>query len=134
MAESHDELMPDESITDHHGDALSLSVAKQINDNIQDAQSLRECRLTTAKVLAVVAGIFYITLLSVIGMLVSDDGIIRCAVEAPNVCITVLLILAIVPTLITIQIARAIFGKHHHGDTPYTPLQTLVHLVKEMNG
>lgn len=133
MPNLHDDLMPDENRVDYQGDTLSISVAKQIEDNIQDAQTLRECRFVAVKIYAVVAGIFYIVLLCVIAMLVSgDEAIMKSAVNAPNVCITALVILAVIPVLLSVQIARAVFGKRQHGDTPYTPLQALVHLIKEM--
>ena len=133
MPDLHDYLMPDENHADHQGDTLSVSVAKQIEDNIQDAQTLRECRFIAVKIFAVVAGIFYLVLLCVIAMLVGgDEGIMKSAVNAPNVCITALIILAVIPVLLSVQIARAVFGKRQHGDTPYTPLQALVHLIKEM--
>lgn len=133
MPDFHDDLMPDENHVDHQGDTLSVSVAKQIDDNIQDAQTLRECRFIAVKIFAVVAGIFYIVLLCVIAMLVSgDEEIMKSAVNAPNVCITALVILALIPVLLSVQIAKAVFGKRQHGDNLYTPLQALVHLIKEM--
>ena len=133
MPDLHDDLMPDENHVDNQGDTLSISVAKQIDDNIQDSQSLRECRSATVKIFAATAAIFYLALLVVIGMLVfGNEAIMKSVIDAPNVCITALIILAIIPLLLSVQISRAIFGRRQQGDSLYTPLQALVHLIKEM--
>lgn len=119
---------------EHNADDLSVAVAKHIADDIADAQMLRPWRLRTAIIMGVVAGVFYIILLCVIGMFISNDGIIACAERSPHVAIVILLILAVVPTIITLQIARAVFGYKKADRAPYTPIQALVHLMKEMQG
>lgn len=113
---------------------VSAAVAKQILDNIEDVRFLRPWRFRTAVIMGIVAGIFYVVLLCVIGMFVSNDGIIQCAEKSPHVAIVILLVLAVVPTLITLQIAKAVFGYKKAEPEPYTPLQALLHLMKEMKG
>lgn len=132
MTDKNAVLLPSDSPEPASGAGLNEAVARHINDDIADAQMLRPWRFRTAVIMGIVAGIFYLVLLCVIGMFVCNDGIIECAEKSPHVVIVILLILAVVPTIITLQIARAVFGYKKSDPTPYTPIQTLIRLMKEM--
>ncbi len=128
MKETSIPTMPEEVSANQAGDGLSAAIVNHIEDGIEDSKTLREWRPWIAGTLLVVAGAFYGALFAVIFC----DKLVLLAECAPVVAVAVLAAFSIIPTLIIVMVARAVFGKRSSADTPYAPLQAIIHLMKEM--
>lgn len=133
MTDNDKELFPRKE-EEEHTDDLSSAGSAHIQDDIEDSQSLRHWRPRIAAGMIVAAVAFYAVLLITIGCIGFCDTVAYRVHCAPTVAITIVLVLATVPTLIMLSVAKAVFGKRNSGDSPYTPLQAIIHLMKEMKG
>ena len=127
-------LMPDEQDEAAEPKAFSLSsaVVQQIQDDIDDSRTLRSWRKGIAAGLILIAIGLFFAMLATIGFILFDVDVASRANEAPTVTIAIVMVLAAVPTLITISVARAVFGRKHASETPSAPLQALLNVIKEM--
>ena len=128
--------MPDaQGLTEKQAsDGLSSAIVKHIEDDINDGQTLRAWRPWLAAALLSIAVILYATLLYVIRGFATCSGLVALATQAQVVAVAVIATLAVIPTLIIATVARAVFGKRTSSNTPYAPLQAIIHLMKEMKG
>lgn len=121
--------MPDDTrLEDGSPDSVSAAIVKHVDDDIDDARTLREWRKRYAIYVSIIGIICYGILLFAMWQLFKHPTFVAAA---PTVALGILLILAAIPILILVSLSKAIFGKHSSGNT-YTPLQTLIHLIKEM--
>lgn len=133
MTDNDKPLFP-EKADEGQVDDLSSAVSAHIRDDIDDAQSLRQWRTTLARCMVGLAGLFYLALIVTIGAIIFCDSVACRILYAPTVAITIVIVLAAVPTLMLVSVARAVFGKRNPNDSPYSPLQAIIHLMKEMKG
>ena len=131
MTTDDKELFPSENEKPYSGD-LSTAIVKHIEDDIEDACVLRSWRKAIAGTMIGVSGLFYIALIAFVGCLCFCDSVAHRILATPTVAIAVIVVLAAVPSLILASVARAVFGKHNGMDSPYSPLQAIIHLMKEM--
>ena len=131
MNDDAKELLPSEGEAPYSGD-LSSAIVKHIEDDIEDAGVLRGWRKKVARTMIITAVLFYGSLLAVVGSLCFCDAVAHRILAAPTVAVAVIVVLAAVPSLILASVARAVFGKHNGMDSPYSPLQAIIHLMKEM--
>ncbi len=134
---SDDKLVaPDDSslVQGQPSDGLSGAIVEHIEDDIADGRTLRAWRPWIAGALLAVAALFYLALLAVIVGLAVCCNFAYLASQTPTVIITVIVVLAAVPTLIAMGVSKAVFGKRTNAESPYTPLQAIIHLMKELKG
>lgn len=131
MNDNAKELLPSENEVPYSGD-LSSAIVKRIEDDIEDAGVLRSWRKIVAMVMGITAGVFYLVLLGFLACLCFCDSIAHRILVAPTVAVAIIVVLAAVPSLILASVARAVFGKHSAVDSPYSPLQSIIQLMKEM--
>lgn len=125
-------VMPDNDEAQPADDGLVDAVVQHIKDDIEDHRSLREGRFALACGLLFVAGVFYIAFFYVLYLGILNMEQVR---NAQTVSIVVILTLIIVPTLLLLIVARAVFGiKKTSGSVPSSPIEALLHLMKEMKG
>lgn len=129
-------LMPEEQdeAAEPRAFALSSAVVQQIQDDIDDSRTLRSWRKGIATGLILISLCLFAAMLTAIGFILFDVDVASRANEAPTITVAIIMVLAAVPTLITISVARAVFGRKHASESPYAPLQALINVVKEMRG
>ena len=128
-------VMPDDKdVEGRQPDDISSAIVAHIQDDIEDGKTFREWRKTVAIAMSLVSVAFYMMLAIAMFCLALGGPVLDLAVQEPTVAITVFVILAAVPTLIMVSVARAVFGKRGSYDSPYAPLQAIIHLMKEMKG
>lgn len=127
MTTDNKDLFPSENEKPYSGD-LSTAIVK----HIEDASVLRDWRKAIAGAMIVVSVVFYIALIIFVGCLCFCNSVAQRVLAAPTVAIAAIVVLAAVPSLILASVARAVFGKHNGMESPYSPLQAIIHLMKEM--
>lgn len=133
MPDVEKKLMPEEiPHTEPGADSLTGAIVSKIVDDTEDSKTLRNYRPCLAKALATTATIFYVILLMGIISVIWCPTVTCLAVRSQTVCITILVILAVIPTLLVFFLARAVFGKRAQIETPLTPLNALVQLMRDM--
>lgn len=121
-----------EDAPSHDPDSLAVAMADLIHDRIVDAGTLRDCRKKFAGLLVFIAALFYMVLFGMICRILSEN-VPAIISEQPYIFITIAVICAVIPTLIIICVARAIFsGNSQAMDAIYSPIQAILHLMKEM--
>lgn len=131
MTTDNKDLFPSENEKPYSGD-LSTAIVKHIEDDIDDASVLRDWRKAIAGAMVGVSVVFYIALIIFVGCLCFCNSVAQRVLAAPTVAIAAIVVLAAVPSLILASVARAVFGKHNGMESPYSPLQAIIHLMKEM--
>lgn len=131
LTKASEVLMPDENVLGEPDD-ISSAIVKKISDDVEDARTLREYRMISAVVLGGTAALFYVLLILFIGLLVWCPAARYFPLQSPTVCIVVLLILSVVPTLLTLCVAKAVFGRKAQVETPFAPLHAIFQLMKDM--
>lgn len=127
MTTDNKDLFPSENEKPYSGD-LSTAIVKHIDD----ASVLRDWRKAIAGAMIGVSVVFYIALIIFVGCLCFCNSVAQRVLAAPTVAIAAIVVLAAVPSLILASVARAVFGKHNGMESPYSPLQAIIHLMKEM--
>lgn len=127
MTTDNKDLFPSENEKPYSGD-LSTAIVK----HIEDASVLRDWRKAIAGAMIGVSVVFYIALIIFVGCLCFCNSVAQRVLAAPTVAIAAIVVLAAVPSLILASVARAVFGKHNGMESPYSPLQAIIHLMKEM--
>ena len=130
------QLMPEDtdSISHPDQDRLTDAVIGQINDNTDDNKSLRELRSKAVVCLAILAAVFYVALLIFIYCILFCDKVHATVGTNSTVYIAILIILAMIPTVTVMQVAKAIFArKLQSSAVTYTPLQAIIKFMKEFN-
>lgn len=131
-------LMPTEenagAVASGDPDTVAAVVA-HIEDDVVDAKVLRNWRKPCAALLIFVASVFYALFFVFLWFVLDEDDVRMAVSETPNFYIVLALITTIIPTILLSHAAKAIFArKSGLGDTPYTPIQAILHLMKEMKG
>ena len=115
-------------------DTIAALVA-HINDDVEDASILRSWRKPVALALMVVAGLFYILFFTLLVGLIFSESLRLAVSDSMNFYIVLVLVLTVIPTILLGHVAKAIFTrKGTIGDAPYTPIQAILHLLKEIKG
>lgn len=128
-------VMPDTDEAQPIDGSLVDAVAQHIKDDIDDHRSLRNWRLALAIGLLVVAAVFYGVFFHILCLVLSNLSAYQPILESPTVTVAVILSLIIVPTLLVLVVARAVFGMNKSDRSlPSSPIQALLHLMKEMKG
>mgnify|MGYP000053584197 CR=1 FL=1 len=106
-----------------------------LEDSVEDAQSLRDERKPLADKLVWVVGGFYVVFLLVVGMILFCPAMVSRVAQAQNLYIVILILLAAIPTLVLVQLAKAVFSKKSSmTDTALTPLEAVIKLMNEIRG
>lgn len=111
-------------------DSVLLAAADQIHDCIEDAKILRAWRPKVAKGLILLALAFYVMLIALV-LAFAYCPRFATLLQAPTICLTLLVIFAAIPTLILVGVMRAIFGSKNQS-SPYTPLHALLQVMKDI--
>ncbi len=128
-------VMPDTDEAQPVDGGLVDAVAQRIKDDIDDHRSLRKWRLALAIVLLVVALAFYGVFFYLLCLVLSNLSAFHPILESQTITVAVILALVIVPTLLVLVVARAVFGMNKSDSSlSSSPLQALIHLMKEMKG
>ena len=117
---------------DKEGGANDLvsAVVNHIEDDVKNAQTLRNWRPWIARLLLAVAAVFYYWFYRFIEELLENP----CLLMAPAVCIAIVLALSLIPTMLLLTVAKAVFGSQKGSETPFSPMQALLNLMKEVKG
>lgn len=135
MPEANQPLMPENvPESEQTPDTLVDAIVGKINDDIQDAASLRDKRAFFAKVLFWACLIFYACFLAFIVAIIWCPFARHFPIHAPSVTIVVLIALAAVPTLLALLLGKAVFGRRAQGETAFTPIHALLQIMKDMKG
>ena len=106
-----------------------------LEDSVEDAQSLRDERKPLADKLLWVVGGFYLVFLLVVWMILFCPAMVSRVAQAQNLYIVILILLAAIPTLVLVQLAKAVFSKKSSmADTALTPLEAVIKLMNEIRG
>ena len=128
-------VMPDTDEAQPVDGGLVDAVAQHIKDDIDDHRSLRNCRFALAIVLLFVAAAFYVVFFWLLCIVLLNLSAYKPILESQTITVAVILALVIVPTLLVLVVARAVFGMNKSDSSlPSSPLQALIHLMKEMKG
>lgn len=127
-------VMPDEDDSSENSGTVDISYAicDRITDDIEDSKSLRDKREILLFILGGVAAFFYILLVVFIGLVIFCPRAFHLAYISPTVCITILVSLSAIPTIICVSVAKAVFGKKTQAESPFTPLHAIIQLMKDM--
>lgn len=118
-----------------NSDDVISAIYDLLEDSIEDSRSLREERKPLADTLIRIAVCLYFVFGFVVSLVVFSPAMSERVADAPNLYMVLLVILAAMPTLIMIQVAKAVFTKKSSlGDTALTPLEAIVKLMNEMRG
>lgn len=136
MEQTSTPVMPTETTDDSKqgkaDDVVSCVIGK-IEDDIIDARSLREWRPGLAVGLLVVAFIFYGLFCLLLYVATTNSDVAYNVSNAQTFYIVVAILLALIPTLLVISVSKAVFGKKESNQqTPFTPLEAILHLMREM--
>lgn len=135
MNEDKEGLMPEEihpSKKDDGPDDLSDAIVLRIADDIEDARTLRNKRNCLYWCFAGCSLIFLLLLICFIVAIIWSPKASLLPIHAPTVCITILIVLAAIPTFMIVSIARAVFGRKTQSESPFTPIHALIQLIKDM--
>ena len=118
--------------SDGEGKANTLvgAVVDHINDDIKNAQTLRDWRPCMAKWMIIIAATFYVAFFVFCFIIMNNERLLG----VPSVCIAFGLLLSLIPTMLLLTVARAVFGNHKGSETPFSPMQALLNLMKEVKG
>lgn len=127
-------VMPGEDDSPGNSDSVDISYAicDRITDDIEDSKSLRDKREILLCILGGVAALFYILLVIFIGLVIFCPKAFHLAYISPTVCITILVSLSAIPTIICVSVAKAVFGKKAQAESPFTPLHAIIQLMKDV--
>lgn len=114
-----------------YSDDLSSALARCIEDDIEDAEMLRSWRKPVAIAMIAIAAVFYAVLFGVIGCLFFCDAVAQRILAVPTLAAAVIAVLAAVPTLILVCVARAFFGKHGAAEVSYPQLLASLRRMKK---
>lgn len=135
MSDNNEKLMPENvPESEQTPDTLVDAVVNKIRDDIDDAISLRDKRSLFAWIIVGVCCFFYLTLFCFILAIIWCPAASHLPNVAPSVTITVLVILAAIPTLLAILLGRAVFGRRAQMETAFTPIHALFQILKDMKG
>ena len=133
-------LMPDtapDGVTDQEEQSANNVVSalvQHITDDIEDRKTLRSWRSGVAVALTVVAAIFYVVFFVLLYKVINDLETYKPILEARFVSVAVIAALVIVPTLLLLIVAKAVFGMNKAASEMPSPLQAILHLMKEIKG
>ena len=133
-------LMPDkapDSVTDQeeqNANNVVSAVVQHIMDDIEDRRTLRSWRSKIALLLLAVAGGFYWVFFDLLFAVVDNLEAYKPILEARLVSVAVVAALVIVPTLLLLIVAKAVFGMNKSASEIPSPLQAILHLMKEIKG
>lgn len=133
-------LMPDKApdgVTDQeeqNANNVVSAVVQHITDDIEDRKTLRSWRSGVAVALTVVAAIFYGVFFVLLCKVFNDLETYEPILEARFVSVAVIAALVIVPTLLLLIVAKAVFGMNKAASEMPSPLQAILHLMKEIKG
>lgn len=128
-------LMPSEAQDkdSHIDDSVVGVVVDHIKDDIEDGKTLRAWRPRVAIGLLVLAIVFYIAFFVFICEILHNPDLAVPVRKAGYLYVVIVILLAVIPTLFINQVAKAVLGKKTgSGEVPYTPLQAILHLMREM--
>lgn len=128
MSDKNESLMPEENDT-HERDDISFSIAKKINDDIEDSSILRSWRKWFSAGAIVLAILLYFILGKAVFKVINHPDIFE---NIQYLAVTTLIILAFIPTLIILQVSKAIYGKGASDNQSYSPIQSVLKLLKEL--
>lgn len=135
-SESNSEvLMPSEAPDkdSHIDDSVVGVVVDHIKDDIEDGKTLRAWRPWVAIGLLVLAVVFYIAFFRFICEILHNPDLAVPVRKAGYLYVVIAILLAVIPTLFVTQVAKAVLGKKTgSSEVPYTPLQAILHLMREM--
>lgn len=135
MSDGNEKLMPENvPESEQTPDSLVDAIVGKINDDIQDAASLRDKRAFFATVLFWACLIFYACFLAFIVAIIWCPFARHFPIHAPSVTIVILIALAAVPTLLALLLGKAVFGKRTQGEVAFTPIHALLQIMKDMKG
>ena len=132
-------LMPDKApdgVTDQeeqNANNVVSAVVQHIMDDIEDRRTLRSWR-SNALLLLAVAGGFYWVFFDLLFAVVDNLEAYKPILEARLVSVAVVAALVIVPTLLLLIVAKAVFGMNKSPNEIPSPLQAILHLMKEIKG
>jgi len=135
MNEDKEGLMPEEvhpSKKDDGPNDLSDAIVLRIADDIEDARTLRDKRTHLFKWFARGTAVFLLLLVLFIVAIIWCPRASLLPIHAPTVAITILIVLAAIPTFLIVSIARAVFGRKTQSESPFTPIHALIQLIKDM--
>lgn len=133
-------LMPDtapDGVTDQEEQSANnvvSAVVQHITDDIEDRRTLRSWRPKIALLLLAIAGYFYWVFFDLLFAVVDNLEAYKLILEARFVSVAVVAALVIVPTLLLLIVAKAIFGMSKSPNEIPSPLQAILHLMKEIKG
>ena len=131
--------MPDKApdgVTDQeeqNANNVVSAVVQHIMDDIEDRRTLRSWR-SNALLLLAVAGGFYWVFFDLLFAVVDNLEAYKPILEARLVSVAVVAALVIVPTLLLLIVAKAVFGMNKSPNEIPSPLQAILHLMKEIKG
>lgn len=134
MSDDPKTLMPDDTVDSSNGaSGLPAALICHIQDCIEDAKTLRDFRPKLAKALIFLAFFQYIILFVTIFWIGLTPYRFYWLFQSQTLTIVIVLVLAVLPTAILITVSRAVFGHHSRPeDVPYTPIQTVIQIMKDM--
>ena len=133
-------LMPDKApdgVTDQEEQSANnvvSAVVQHITDDIEDRKTLRSWRPCAAIFLVVIAIVFYVVFFILLCLVINDLETYKPILEARFVSVAVIAALVIVPTLLLLIVAKAVFGMNKAASEMPSPLQAILHLMKEIKG
>lgn len=128
-------LMPSEASDrdSHIDDSVVGVVVDHIKDDIEDGNTLRTWRPWVAVGLLLLAVVFYVVFFMFIHEILYNANLAIPVRKAGYLYVVIAILLAVIPTLFVTQVAKAVLGKKTgSGEVPYTPLQAILHLMREM--
>lgn len=128
-------VMPDKAEGAVPNDGIVGVVIQHIRDDIEDRRTLRDWRKWIAGLLTLISIAFYAVFFSLLKLVVCDLERYKPILEARFLSVAVVAALVVVPTLLLLIVAKAVFGMSKtSGEVPSSPLQAILHLMKEIRG